>query len=85
MKIGATVSQTIEWRRVRIKMVGPPYDCLANPLGAVRLTFEKTIASGSDPASLDRKDWGALELFRQFLFDQGGLPHVDPKSCFCVN
>ncbi|XP_031282616.1 mini-chromosome maintenance complex-binding protein-like [Pistacia vera] len=57
-------------------MVGPLYDCLANPLGAVRLTFEKAIASGSDPASLDGKDWGALELFRQFLFDKGGLSHV---------
>ncbi|KAI3470949.1 hypothetical protein Pfo_027612 [Paulownia fortunei] len=57
-------------------MVGLPYDCLANPLGAVRLTFEKAVASGSDPAVLDGKDWGAADLFRQFLFDDGGLSQV---------
>ncbi|KAH6773875.1 E2F target protein 1 [Perilla frutescens var. frutescens] len=57
-------------------MVGLPYDCLANPLGAVRLTFEKAMSSGSDPATLDGKDWGAAELFRQFLFDDGGLSQV---------
>ncbi|OWM69883.1 mini-chromosome maintenance complex-binding protein [Punica granatum] len=57
-------------------MVGPPYDCLANPLGAVRLTFEKAVASGSDPTSFDGKDWGAVDLFREFLFDQGALSQV---------
>ncbi|KAH7537667.1 hypothetical protein FEM48_Zijuj03G0117200 [Ziziphus jujuba var. spinosa] len=57
-------------------MVGVAYDCLANPLGAVRSSFEKAIASGSDPASFDGKDWGALDLFRHFLFDQAGLPQV---------
>lgn len=57
-------------------MGGPPYDCLANPLGAVRLTFEKAVASGSDPTSLDGKDWGAVDLFRDFLFDQGALSQV---------
>lgn len=57
-------------------MVGLPYDCLANPLGAVRLTFEKAVASGSDPATLRGKDWGAVELFREFLFDNGGLSQV---------
>ncbi|KAI4306951.1 hypothetical protein L6164_030188 [Bauhinia variegata] len=57
-------------------MVGLPYDFLVNPLGAVRSTFEKALATGSDPASFDGKDWGALDLFRQFLFDQGGLSRV---------
>ncbi|OAY46352.1 mini-chromosome maintenance complex-binding protein isoform X2 [Manihot esculenta] len=57
-------------------MVGPPYDCLANPLGAVRLTFEKAIASGSHPSSFDGKDWGAIDLFRHFLFDQSQLSQV---------
>lgn len=57
-------------------MVGLPYDCLANPLGAVRLTFEKAVASGSDPATFQGKDWGATDLFRQFLFDDGGLSQV---------
>ncbi|XP_028778888.1 mini-chromosome maintenance complex-binding protein isoform X2 [Neltuma alba] len=57
-------------------MVGPPYDFLVNPLGVVRSTFEKAIASGSDPASFDAKDWGAIDLFSGFLFDQPGLSRV---------
>ena len=57
-------------------MVGLPYDCLANPLGAVRSTFEKAIASGADPASFTGSDWGALDVFRHFLSDQNGLSQV---------
>ncbi|XP_057804674.1 mini-chromosome maintenance complex-binding protein [Salvia miltiorrhiza] len=57
-------------------MVGLPYDCLANPLGAVRSTFDKAVSSGSNLAALDGKDWGAAEVFRQFLFDDGGLSQV---------
>ncbi|CAA0837963.1 Mini-chromosome maintenance complex-binding protein [Striga hermonthica] len=57
-------------------MVGLPYDCLANPLGAVRLTFERVVASGSDSAALDGSDWGAADLFRQFIYDDGGLSQV---------
>ncbi|XP_028958164.1 mini-chromosome maintenance complex-binding protein-like isoform X2 [Malus domestica] len=57
-------------------MVGVAYDCLANPLGAVRSTFAKAIASGSDPASFSGKDWGAVDLFRSFLYDDGGLSQV---------
>ena len=60
-------------------MVGLAYDLLANPQGAVRSTFEKAVASSGlnfDPASLDGKDWGALDLFRQFLSDQTHLSQV---------
>ncbi|XP_057979402.1 mini-chromosome maintenance complex-binding protein isoform X2 [Malania oleifera] len=57
-------------------MVGLPFDCLANPLGAVRLTFEKAVASGTDPATLGGKDWGAVDLFRRFLFEDGALSQV---------
>ncbi|XP_022743028.1 mini-chromosome maintenance complex-binding protein isoform X2 [Durio zibethinus] len=61
-------------------MGGPPYDCMANPLGAVRLTFEKAIGSGSltqtHPLAFDGKDWGALDLFRHFLFQESGLSQV---------
>ncbi|XP_076908974.1 mini-chromosome maintenance complex-binding protein-like [Bidens hawaiensis] len=57
-------------------MVGRPYDCLANPLGAVRFTFDKAVSSGSDPASFDRNDWGVADLFREFLFDNDGLTQV---------
>ncbi|KAI8029029.1 Mini-chromosome maintenance complex-binding protein [Camellia lanceoleosa] len=58
-------------------MVGLPYDCLANPLGAVRLTFDKAVASsGSDPTTFNGRDWGATDIFRDFLFDNGGLSQV---------
>lgn len=57
-------------------MVGIAYDCLANPLGAVRSTFDKAVSSGSDPASFTGHDWGVVDLFRRFLFDDGGLSQV---------
>ncbi|CAA6656949.1 unnamed protein product [Spirodela intermedia] len=59
-------------------MVGLPYDCLSNPLGAVRVTFEKAVAGSPDfdPATFDRKDWGAVDVFRSFLFNDGGLSQV---------
>ncbi|XP_038884242.1 mini-chromosome maintenance complex-binding protein [Benincasa hispida] len=63
-------------QRENAAMVGLPYDFLVNPLGAVRSTFEKAISSGSNPASFDGKDWGALEPFRHFLFHQDGLSKV---------
>ncbi|KAK4489326.1 hypothetical protein RD792_005130 [Penstemon davidsonii] len=68
-------------------MVGLPYDCIANPLGAVRLTFEKEVASRFDPAALDGKDWGAADLFRQFLIDDNGLskvPMLNASTIKCV-
>ncbi|KAL6848125.1 hypothetical protein ACP4OV_022253 [Aristida adscensionis] len=60
-------------------MVGPQYDLVGNPLGAVRATFERAAAEpgGCDPVAAFRgKDWGAGDLFRSFLFDQGGLEKV---------
>ncbi|XP_008782636.2 mini-chromosome maintenance complex-binding protein [Phoenix dactylifera] len=61
-------------------MVGLPYDFLANPLGAVRLSFEKAVAEAppnvDPPAAFRGKDWGVLDLFRDFLFEQGGLSQV---------
>ncbi|GAU24472.1 hypothetical protein TSUD_319490 [Trifolium subterraneum] len=57
-------------------MVGPQYDLLANPLGAVRSTFDTAISSGSDPTSLNGHDWGAVDLFRHFLSDQSQLSQV---------
>ncbi|KAI3815944.1 hypothetical protein L1987_15628 [Smallanthus sonchifolius] len=68
--------RNIEKKTLYPEMVGRQYDCLANPLGAVRSTFEKAVASGSDPASFDRKDWGVSDLFREFLFDNDGLSQV---------
>ncbi|KAL5732986.1 hypothetical protein ACOSQ2_032678 [Xanthoceras sorbifolium] len=64
-------------------MVGPQYDCLVNPLGAVRSTFEKAMASGSDPSTFNGSDWGAVDVFRQFLFDEGSLsqvPELNPTT-----
>ncbi|KAE9604108.1 hypothetical protein Lal_00001869 [Lupinus albus] len=50
-------------------MVGPQYDFLLNPLGAVRSTFDQAISSGSDPSSFNGRDWGAIDLFHNFLSD----------------
>ncbi|KAK1570503.1 hypothetical protein Q3G72_002880 [Acer saccharum] len=64
-------------------MVGPQYDCLANPLGAVRSTFDKAMASGSDPSAFNGSDWGVLDVFRQFLIDQGSpsqVPVLNPTT-----
>uniref|UniRef100_A0ACD5TRH0 Uncharacterized protein n=1 Tax=Avena sativa TaxID=4498 RepID=A0ACD5TRH0_AVESA len=64
-------------------MVGPQYDLVGNPLGAVRATFERAAAAaeaesgGRDPVAAFRaKDWGASEVFRSFLFDQGSIDRV---------
>ncbi|KAK3163975.1 hypothetical protein QOZ80_1AG0010920 [Eleusine coracana subsp. coracana] len=65
-------------------MVGPQYDLVGNPLGAVRATFERAAAAaaaaesgGNDPVAAFRgKDWGASDLFRSFLFEEGGLDKV---------
>ncbi|KAJ0501039.1 putative NT-type C2 domain-containing protein [Helianthus annuus] len=51
-----------------LDMVGLQYDCLINPLGAVRSTFEKAVPTGADPTSFDGKDWGVSDLFREYLF-----------------
>jgi hypothetical protein len=70
-------------------MVGPQYDLVGNPLGAVRATFERTAAAaaaesgGADPVAAFRgKDWGAGDLFRSFLFEQDGLGKVNDHSLF---
>lgn len=74
-----TLPQVIECvyrEKKSLEMVGRQYDCLVNPLGAVRFTFEKAVTSGTDPASLDRNDWGVADLFREFLFDNDGISQV---------
>ncbi|KAJ0922525.1 putative mini-chromosome maintenance complex-binding protein [Helianthus annuus] len=57
-------------------MVGRQYDCLINPLGAVRSTFEKAVVSGADPTSFDGKDWGVSDLFREYLFQNDDVSQV---------
>ncbi|CAK8567778.1 unnamed protein product [Lathyrus sativus] len=66
-------------------MVGPQYDLLANPLGVVRSTFDTAIASGSDPTSLNGRDWGAINLFRHFLSDQSQLSQVPLLTPATIN
>ncbi|KAL3334425.1 hypothetical protein AABB24_030924 [Solanum stoloniferum] len=64
-------------------MVGVAYDCLQNPQGAVRSTFQNAICKASDPAAFDGKDWGVIDLFKQFLYDDVGLsqvPVLNPSS-----
>ena len=74
-------------------MVGPQYDLVGNPLGAVRATFERAAVAaaaaaesgGSDPVAAFRgKDWGACELFRSFLFEEDGLDKVKDQSLFSL-
>lgn len=48
-------------------MVGPQYDFLANPIGAVRLSFEKAMASGDNQSALNGKDWGTGNIFADFV------------------
>ncbi|KAK1285285.1 Mini-chromosome maintenance complex-binding protein [Acorus calamus] len=58
-------------------MVGLPYDHVANPLGLVRQTFERAVAAERvDPSSSSGGDWGALDLFRDFLSDPISLSQV---------
>jgi hypothetical protein len=71
-------------------MVGPQYDLVGNPLGAVRATFERAAsataeAGGSEPVAAFRgKDWGASDLLRSFLFEEGGLDKVKSQSLFLI-
>jgi hypothetical protein len=68
-------------------MVGPQYDLVGNPLGA---TFERAAsataeAGGSEPVAAFRgKDWGASDLLRSFLFEEGGLDKVKSQSLFLI-
>lgn len=57
-------------------MGGPAFDCLRNPLGAVRFMFDKAVSAGADPSKLGRGDWGAAELFHKFIFQDGGLLRI---------
>ncbi|KAJ0884458.1 hypothetical protein HanPSC8_Chr10g0433911 [Helianthus annuus] len=61
-------------------MVGRQYYCLINPLGAVRSTFEKAVASGADPTSFDGKDWGVSDLFREYLFQNEAVSSDSDSS-----
>lgn len=56
--------------------MGPQYDFLANPLGAVRSTFDAAVASVPDPSAFDGRDWGVLPLFQHFLSDPSRLSQV---------
>ncbi|KAL0004028.1 hypothetical protein SO802_011589 [Lithocarpus litseifolius] len=67
-------------------MAGRPFKLLFDqppPLhggSSLKYQFEKAVASSGldfDPASLDGKDWGALDLFRQFLFYQTHLSQAE--------
>ena len=75
-------------------MVGPQYDLVGNPLGAVRATFERAAVAaaaaaesgGSDPVAAFRgKDWGACELFRSFLFEEDGVDKVKDQSLLSLS
>jgi len=61
-------------------MGGPAYDCLTNPLGAVRFSFVNALSSGYDPASSVGKDWGVVDLFRHYFSDESAISQVCPKT-----
>ncbi|CAN8317626.1 unnamed protein product [Cochlearia groenlandica] len=57
-------------------MGGPAYDCLTNPLGAVRFSFAEALSSGYDPSSSVGKDWGVADLFRRYFADESDISQV---------
>ncbi|GBG62228.1 hypothetical protein CBR_g29836 [Chara braunii] len=59
-------------------MGGPAMDCLANPVGAVRLLFEKAASQISDARQLSSYDWGVRELFENFV-DRPGMMEKIPE------
>lgn len=63
-----------ECREAAAAMVGKAYDCLANPLGAVRYLFDNAAAQGA----VDQRggDWGVHPLFSKALLDDGALAQV---------
>uniref|UniRef100_A0A7N0UFD7 Mini-chromosome maintenance complex-binding protein n=1 Tax=Kalanchoe fedtschenkoi TaxID=63787 RepID=A0A7N0UFD7_KALFE len=62
-------------------MVGLQYDCLANPLGAVRLSFEKAVASGDGQAALQGKDWGTGQIFADFISENLSQIPIINQEC----
>lgn len=71
-----TDSSLVEEFRKRWNMGGPAYDCLTNPLGAVRFSFGNALSSGYDPASSHGKDWGVVDLFRHYFSDESAISQV---------
>lgn len=60
-------------------MVGKAYDCVANPLGAVRFLFDK--AAGQGAVDQRGSDWGVNPLFSKTLLDDGALSQVITRLC----
>jgi hypothetical protein len=57
-------------------MVGPATDCLSNPLGCIRMLFDKAVANGSPQQQLASSDWGAKDFFASELTKIGGIEKV---------
>lgn len=53
-------------------MGGPSMDLYGNPLGAVRVLFERSCRNAASAAELTRSDWGVQELFQNSLFAESG-------------
>ena len=62
-------------------MGGPIYDCLNNPLAAVRTLFENATRQAASPKDLGRGDWGVKELFDNWIAREGNLERVRPNLC----
>ncbi|MCO5600015.1 hypothetical protein L7F22_054123 [Adiantum nelumboides] len=55
-------------------MVGKAFDCVANPLGAVRFLFDKV--AGQGPVDAHSSDWGVYSLFFKTVLEDGALLQV---------
>ena len=62
-------------------MGGPIYDCLNNPLAAVRTLFENAAKQADSPKDLGCGDWGVKELFDNWIAREGNLERVRPDLC----
>ncbi|KAG0600553.1 hypothetical protein M758_11G042700 [Ceratodon purpureus] len=71
-------------------MGGPLMDLYGNPLGAVRVLFDKSCRNAASPRDLTRSDWGVQELFQTCLFRENGhlqVPEINsgPVDAIPVN
>lgn len=65
-------------------------DLYGNPLGAVRVLFERSCRNAASAAELTRSDWGVQELFQNSLFAESGhlqVPEINsvPLDAIPVN
>lgn len=63
-------------KRLAFNMGGPAMDLYGNPLGAVRVLFEKSCGNAVSAVELTQSDWGIQDVFQSHLFGQNGHTQV---------